>query len=49
MRLNTDQTNLDRRMESVKQRTHDQFVAMDAAMGQMKGQLGSMMSMMPQF
>jgi len=45
-RLNTDQTNLDRRMESVKQRTHDQFVAMDAAMGQMKGQLGSMMSMM---
>jgi flagellar hook-associated protein 2 len=44
-RLNTDQTNLDRRMESVKQRTHDQFVAMDAAMGQMKGQLGSMMSM----
>jgi flagellar hook-associated protein 2 len=44
-RLNTDQTNLDRRMEGVKQRTHDQFVAMDAAMGQMKGQLGSMMSM----
>ncbi|CAG19326.1 flagellar filament capping protein FliD [Photobacterium profundum] len=49
MRLNTDQTNLDRRMEGVKQRTHDQFVAMDAAMGQMKGQLSSMMSMMPQF
>ncbi|MGF1758337.1 flagellar filament capping protein FliD [Photobacterium sagamiensis] len=48
MRLNTEQANLDRRMDSVKQRTHDQFTAMDSAMGKMQGQLGSMMSMMPQ-
>ncbi|ELR65120.1 Flagellar hook-associated protein FliD [Photobacterium marinum] len=47
MRLNKEQTNLDRRMQSVYQRTHDQFTAMDGAMGQMKGQLSSMMSMMP--
>ncbi|MCW8328172.1 flagellar filament capping protein FliD [Photobacterium sp. SDRW27] len=48
MRLNTDQSNLDRRMESVQKRAHDQFTAMDNAMGQMKSQLNSMMSMMPQ-
>ncbi|GHA47405.1 flagellar filament capping protein FliD [Photobacterium aphoticum] len=46
-RLNTEQANLDRRMESVQKRTHDQFTAMDNAMGQMKSQLSSMMSMMP--
>lgn len=46
-RLNSEQSNLDRRMESVQKRTHDQFTAMDNAMGQMKGQLNSMMSMMP--
>ncbi len=46
--LNSDQSKLDRRMESVQKRTHDQFTAMDKAMGQMKGQLNSMMSMMPQ-
>lgn len=47
-RLNSEQTTLDRRMESVQKRTHDQFTAMDSAMGQMKSQLNSMMSMMPQ-
>ncbi|MGF1680416.1 flagellar filament capping protein FliD [Photobacterium minamisatsumaniensis] len=47
MRLNSEQTKLDRRMESVQKRTHDQFTAMDRAMGQMKGQFSSMMSMMP--
>ncbi|PSW19550.1 flagellar hook protein [Photobacterium sanctipauli] len=47
MRLNSEQTRLDRRMESVQKRTHDQFTAMDNAMGQMKSQLNSMMSMMP--
>ncbi|WP_299016124.1 flagellar filament capping protein FliD [uncultured Photobacterium sp.] len=47
MRLNTEQTNLNRRMEGVQKRTHDQFSAMDSAMGKMKGQLSSMMSMMP--
>ncbi|NAX46844.1 flagellar filament capping protein FliD [Photobacterium halotolerans] len=46
--LNDDQRDLDRRMEGVYQRTHDQFSAMDHAMGQMQSQLGSMMSMMPQ-
>lgn len=46
-RLNSDQSKLDRRMESVQKRTHDQFTAMDSAMGQMKSQLSSMMSMMP--
>ncbi|MGF1686032.1 flagellar filament capping protein FliD [Photobacterium japonica] len=45
--LNSDQATLDRRMESVQKRTHDQFTAMDNAMGQMKSQLSSMMSMMP--
>ncbi len=48
MRLNSDQTKLDRRMDSVQQRTHDQFMAMDSAMGKMQGQFSSMMSMMPQ-
>ncbi|PSW07604.1 flagellar filament capping protein FliD [Photobacterium lipolyticum] len=47
-RLNSDQAKLDRRMDSVQKRTHDQFTAMDSAMGKMQGQLGSMMSMMPQ-
>jgi flagellar hook-associated protein 2 len=47
MDLNSDQTRLDRRMESVQKRTHDQFTAMDRAMGEMKSQLSSMMSMMP--
>lgn len=45
--LNSEQSKLDRRMESVQKRTHDQFTAMDSAMGQMKSQLSSMMSMMP--
>ncbi|QUJ66705.1 flagellar filament capping protein FliD [Photobacterium sp. GJ3] len=48
LKLNNDERDLDRRMESVYQRTHDQFAAMDHAMGQMQSQLGSMMSMMPQ-
>ncbi|GAB6259881.1 flagellar filament capping protein FliD [Photobacterium sp. CCB-ST2H9] len=48
MKLGTEERDLDRRMESVYQRTHDQFSAMDHAMGQMQSQLGSMMSMMPQ-
>lgn len=47
MELNSAQTRLDRRMESVQKRTHDQFTAMDRAMGEMKSQLSSMMSMMP--
>ena len=45
--LNSAQATLDRRMEGVQKRTHDQFTAMDRAMGEMKSQLSSMMSMMP--
>ncbi|UTV27035.1 flagellar filament capping protein FliD [Photobacterium atrarenae] len=47
MSLNSEQEKLDRRMDSVQKRVHDQFTAMDKAMGEMKGQLSSMMSMLP--
>lgn len=47
MALNGEQEKLDRRMDSVQERVHNQFSAMDKAMGEMKGQLSSMMSMLP--
>ncbi|WP_423839729.1 flagellar filament capping protein FliD [Vibrio mytili] len=43
-RLNDDQVALDRRMDSLEQRTHDKFAAMQDATGKMQGQLGALMS-----
>ncbi|USD65967.1 flagellar filament capping protein FliD [Vibrio sp. SCSIO 43136] len=43
-RLNDQQTQLDRRMESLQQRTHDKFAAMQDATGKMQAQLSGMMN-----
>ncbi|MDW1541684.1 flagellar filament capping protein FliD [Vibrio sp. YT-17] len=43
-RLSDDQAALDRRMESLKKRTHAKFTAMQDATGKMQGQLGALMS-----
>ncbi|AUI86687.1 flagellar filament capping protein FliD [Vibrio azureus] len=47
-RLTDDQAALDRRMESLEQRTHNKFAAMQDATGKMQGQLGALMSAMGQ-
>jgi len=43
-RLNDQQVQLDRRMESLQQRTHDKFSAMQEATGKMQAQLSGMMN-----
>ncbi|PTC03427.1 flagellar filament capping protein FliD [Vibrio mediterranei] len=45
-RLNDQQVNLDRRMDSLQKRTHDKFAAMQDATGKMQSQLAGMMSAM---
>ena len=47
-RLTDDQAALDRRMESLEQRTHNKFAAMQDATGKMQGKLGALMSAMGQ-
>ncbi|WP_104402251.1 flagellar filament capping protein FliD [Vibrio penaeicida] len=43
-RLNDQQVNLDRRMDSLEQRTHDKFSAMQEATSKMQAQLSGMMN-----
>ena len=43
-RLNDDQRTLDRRMDSLQQRTHDKFTAMQDATSKMRSQLSGMMN-----
>ncbi|SON50207.1 flagellar filament capping protein FliD [Vibrio tapetis] len=43
-RLNDQQTQLDRRMDGLQQRTHDKFSAMQEATGKMQAQLSGMMN-----
>lgn len=47
--LDDDMAQLDKRMKAYEDRTYKQFVAMDEAIGQMKNQLNSMMSLMLSF
>ncbi len=47
MRLEDEQTKLDRRMEDLENRTLRQFSAMDNAMGEMQSQLAAMQNIMP--
>lgn len=43
-RLDDDQESLDRRMNTLEQRTHDKFLAMQDATSKMQSQLSGMMN-----